>query len=243
MFCDISVEAEMAIRKSLTTAGAGVLGGAVGLALLGTTCSASVLDYTGFTVTGDSITIDTPLLTSGVAGLIHLITPSGTVDAWCLDVYDTLSGSGTYNVGPVHPPLPGVPILTAAQIGEIGALMVHGDDLVAAPPPGDSANDVATAIAVAIWSVEYGTTFTYNYVDSTVATLAPLYDSDAISGVWAPFTGYSALSYTNDQTLTSNQTVFAVIPELSTWEMVMIGFAGLGFAGYRSTRKAALIAA
>jgi hypothetical protein len=143
----------------------------------------------------------------------------------------------------VHPPLPGVPILTAAQIGEIGALMVHGDDLVAAPPPRDSANDVATAIAVAIWSVEYGTTFTYNYVDSTVATLAPLYDSDAISGVWAPFTGYSALSYTNDQTLTSNQTVFAVIPELSTWEMVMIGFAGLGFAGYRSTRKAALIAA
>jgi hypothetical protein len=86
MFCDISVEAEMAIRKSLTTAGAGVLGGAVGLALLGTTCSASVLDYTGFTVTGDSITIDTPLLTSGVAGLIHLITPSGTVDDWCLDM-------------------------------------------------------------------------------------------------------------------------------------------------------------
>jgi hypothetical protein len=101
--------------------------------------------------------------------------------------------------------LPGVPILTAAQIGEIGALMVHGDDLVAAPPPGDSANDVATAIAVAIWSVEYGTTFTFNYVDSTVATLAPLYYSDAISGAWAPFVGYSALSYTNDQTLTSNQ--------------------------------------
>jgi hypothetical protein len=82
MFCDISVEAEMAIRKSLTTAGAGVLGGAVGLALLGTTCSASVLDYTGFTVTGDSITIDTTLLTSGVAGLIHLITPKR--DCRCL---------------------------------------------------------------------------------------------------------------------------------------------------------------
>jgi PEP-CTERM motif len=243
MFCDISVEAEMAIRKSLTTAGAGVLGGAVGLALLGTTCSASVLDYTGYTVTGDSITIDTPILTSGVAGLIHLITPSGTVDAWCLDVYDMLSGSGTYNVGPVHPPLPGVPILTAAQIGEIGALMVHGDDLVAAPPPGDSANDVATAIAVAIWSVEYGTTFTFNYVDSTVATLAPLYYSDAISGAWAPFVGYSALSYTNDQTLTSNQTVFAVISEPSTWAMMLLGLGGLGLVGYRTSRKARSIAA
>jgi hypothetical protein len=237
----------MAIRRFLNTAGFGGLGGAVGLALLGTTCSASVLDYTGFTVTGDSITIDTPILTSGVAGLIHLITPSGTVDAWCLDVYDMLSGSGTYNVGPVHPPLPGVPILTAAQIGEIGALMVHGDDLVAAPPPGDNANDVATAIAVAIWSVEYGTAvpsgFTYNYVDSTVASLAPLYDNDAISGVWAPFTGYSALSYTNEQTLTSNQTVFAVIPEPSTWAMMLLGLGGLGFAGYRSSRRAASVGA
>ena len=95
----------MAIRRFLMTAGFGALGGGVGLALLSPSCSASVLDYTGYTVTGDSITIDTPILTSGVAGLIHLITPSGTVDAWCLDVYDMLSGSGTYNVGPVHPPV------------------------------------------------------------------------------------------------------------------------------------------
>jgi hypothetical protein len=236
----------MAIRKSLAMAGFGGLGGAVGLTLLGAPCSASVLDYTGFTVIGDSITIDTPVSTSGVAGLIHLITPSGTVDAWCVDVYDMLQGSGTFNVGPVSPPLPGVPSLTGAQIGEIGALIVHGDQFVVAPPPGDSANDVATAIAVAIWSVEYGTTppsgFTYNYVDSTVASLAPLYYADAISGVWAPFTGYSALSYTNDQTLTSNQTVFAVIPEVPIWEMMMIGFGGLGFVGYRKAKSVAAIA-
>jgi hypothetical protein len=126
-------------------------------------------------------------------------------------------------------------------------MMVHGDDLVAAPPPGDNANDVATAIAVAIWSVEYGTAapsgFTYNYVDSPVASLAPLYYSDAISGAWAPFVGYSALSYTNDQTLTSNQTVFAVIPEPSTWAMMLLGLGGLGLAGYRTSRKARSIAA
>jgi hypothetical protein len=51
---------------------------AVGPTLLGTTCSASQLDYTGYTVSGDSITIDTPHPTGGVAGLIHLITTSGT---------------------------------------------------------------------------------------------------------------------------------------------------------------------
>jgi hypothetical protein len=33
------------------------------------------------------------------------------------------------------------------------------------------------------------------------------------------------------------------VPEPSTWAMMMLGFAGLGFAGYRKSRKAAAIAA
>jgi hypothetical protein len=28
------------------------------------------------------------------------------------------------------------------------------------------------------------------------------------------------------------------IPEASTWAMMLLGFAGLGFAGYRASRKA-----
>ena len=35
--------------------------------------------------------------------------------------------------------------------------------------------------------------------------------------------------------------VFAAIPEPSTWAMMLLGFAGLGFAGYRKTRKAVSI--
>jgi hypothetical protein len=35
----------------------------------------------------------------------------------------------------------------------------------------------------------------------------------------------------------------AVVPEPSAWAMMLIGFAGLGFAGYRGSRKAAPIAA
>jgi hypothetical protein len=31
----------------------------------------------------------------------------------------------------------------------------------------------------------------------------------------------------------------AVVPEPSTWAMMVLGFAGLGFAGYRSPRKTA----
>jgi hypothetical protein len=32
-------------------------------------------------------------------------------------------------------------------------------------------------------------------------------------------------------------------PEPSTWAMMVVGFAGLGFAGYRKSRKVAAVAA
>ena len=34
-----------------------------------------------------------------------------------------------------------------------------------------------------------------------------------------------------------------IVPEPSTWAMMMLGFAGLGFAGYRKARKTVAIAA
>jgi hypothetical protein len=37
--------------------------------------------------------------------------------------------------------------------------------------------------------------------------------------------------------------VAASTPEPSTWAMMILGFAGLGFAGYRKSRKAVAIAA
>ena len=36
---------------------------------------------------------------------------------------------------------------------------------------------------------------------------------------------------------------FRPIPEPSTWAMMLLGFAGLGFAGYRASRKSAALAA
>jgi hypothetical protein len=44
-----------------------------------------------------------------------------------------------------------------------------------------------------------------------------------------------ALNHTN--TLSFDFSIF-VVPEPSTWAMLLLGFAGLGFLGYRQTRRA-----
>ena len=46
-----------------------------------------------------------------------------------------------------------------------------------------------------------------------------------------------------DWTITSAGGLTLNVPEPSTWAMMILGFAGLGFAGYRKSRKAAVIAA
>ena len=37
-------------------------------------------------------------------------------------------------------------------------------------------------------------------------------------------------------------TVAGTVPEPSTWAMMLLGFAGLGFAGYRASRKSEAVA-
>jgi len=64
-----------------------------------------------------------------------------------------------------------------------------------------------------------------------------------VQGVIAPATfdpsNFEALAIGAITISTSTSTV----PEPSTWAMMLLGFAGLGFAGYRRTRKALSIAA
>jgi hypothetical protein len=46
-----------------------------------------------------------------------------------------------------------------------------------------------------------------------------------------------------DMSTFTNVTPAPAIPEPSTWAMMLIGFAGLGYAGYRASRKSAAVAA
>ena len=57
--------------------------------------------------------------------------------------------------------------------------------------------------------------------------------------MWAPFFGVEALWNAGNQTLITVgvPTQSTPVPETSPWTMMALGFAGLGFAGYRRERK------
>jgi hypothetical protein len=70
------------------------------------------------------------------------------------------------------------------------------------------------------------------------------FSSVSFNGTDAVFTGTS--SGGGFSALGGRSVVFDVslstVPEASTWAMMLVGFAGLGFAGFRASRKAASIA-
>ena len=164
------------------------------------------------------------------------------MDAWCLDVFTYLAGSGTFAVGKfdsasVGAGLPGVPNLTKDQIGEIGALVLHGDEIVKA---GGTA-DQSAAIQIAIWTTEYTSSpFAYDLTSGNVTTVTSLV-SQYLGDVgpspvtkWGEYFGLDTLA--GSQTLGTNQTLLTV-PEASTWAMMLAGFAGLGYAAFHRTGK------
>jgi hypothetical protein len=61
---------------------------------------------------------------------------------------------------------------------------------------------------------------------------------DRIAGT-DPDSGVFVTQFYDTHTFGSFSTAAGVVPEPSTWAMMLIGFAGVGFAGYRASRKSA----
>ena len=214
--------------------------------------SASTFQYDSYTVTNtQSIHILTPNNITGGMGQIVLHgagANSGQFQAaWCLDIYDGLTNSGTYTAGPLTTAGSGGsnPILSAAQISEIGSLMVHGTALI------NSDKKVSAATQLAIWMVEYGNTFTYSGVSSTVTTLAQQYESNVMAGgQWVcPTCIVTMLSLRGDQNLgygsdlpggnfnllvESNQ---GTTPLPAALPLFVGGLGGFGLLAWRRKRK------
>jgi hypothetical protein len=207
-----------------------------GAALLGTTCPApaGTLTYNWVGTVTDQIALDTPVSITANVGMFELHTPGGqVVDAWCVDLFHDLQGSGVYTVGRLTNDsyVPAPPnTLTPTQIGEIGALVGRGPGLVAAA--GASGSDAAAGVQLAIWAIEYPS-FTYS-MPTAADSYYTKYLNDA-ENVWAPNFAYDAL-IGNSQGLGVNQNLVTA-PEPSTWAMMLLGFAGLGYAALHEAGK------
>jgi hypothetical protein len=232
-------------------------------ALLGLTASASAanIDVTNVQVPYGLFNV---VLTGGtlpgaspynvyLTGQIDLTTPGGVLGVWCVDLFHDISLGGNYTTPPYmtgslqtnnmgSSPATST-ALTPTQINEISVLAAWGSGKMASTP----SNDYSAAIQAAIWDVEYGSSASYagdsgfgadlSYIESNVLPTATY------------FAGGFQLSDTGDQGQFLSQSQFLPpppgtdtppplsAPEPSTWAMMLLGFAGLGLAGYRASRK------
>lgn len=201
------------------------------------------------TINGDAIN-QSPITT-----LLMLTTTTGDIlPVFCVDLLHDV------NIGGYSPPLPyitgsvatdstgvqpgtGNPLPNPPVPGEIQALA----NLGAADYFGGVTNaDVYTALAASIWYIEYNTGANSLSVtgDGAVGSAAPnttptglialdlayaaAHATDYSLGLYPGTTGQGFVGY--------GQGFTRGVPEASTWAMMLLGFAGLGFAGYRRTR-------
>ena len=196
----------------------------------------------GVVLTGGDLPGNSPY-TVYRTGEIILTTQYGDLATWCVDLFHdiNLGGSYTYKTMPLTNDNSGtMPSnsnpLTTQQIDDISYLATIGTAEMNADP----SNDLSTAIQAAIWQVEYHTVATYSDDTGFAADLAAL---DAL----LPYPTYSGgVEISNDSNtgLFNSQHLFTTqtIPEPSTWAMMLLGFAGLGYAASRRNLRREAVA-
>jgi PEP-CTERM motif len=169
-------------------------------------------------------------------GPIVLSTTIGSLTVYCADLNHDIYGGTTYTYAygaltenglgdPLSQPLSN----ELGQIAEIGkSALAHGND------------DLAAAAQAAIWGLEYSTTPSFAVPTGAIATdfgglLAASYKNDGAWGVALIPVGEGWPG-----NLSATQQMVVGVPEPSTWALMLFGFAGLGFVGYRSRRAPSL---
>ena len=148
------------------------------------------------------------------------VTASGTLDATPIGggVYDVISITGTRN---------GVAITgLATYAGE-------DNEIYTTPPHVDYPGLAYSIIGGSVFNVYYDTSTSDSYACGAVGYCEIGPGVAGTDGLGPPVDSIGPIA---TFTLTA-------IPEASSWAMMMLGFAGLGFAGYRASRKAVALTA
>jgi PEP-CTERM motif len=205
-----------------------------GAALLGLSTSAYA---TNITVTGYDLP-DAQAFSAGVFdgysyydGPINLHTSVGDIIAYCADVNHILQSGVDYTFGLLtHDGLGNA--ISASMSSRIGHLASAGFSALAA-----NDGDLAAAIQLAIWSLEYGTAVT-SFANSTIAN-----DFTFAEGLSFANTGYATTlvpvgNWPANAALSQQMVVgfAASAPEPSTWAMGLIGFGLIGGLGWKRSR-------
>jgi PEP-CTERM motif len=198
----------------------------------GSVCATSLATITvvGDTTTSIRVTVD---LTSGVSFHANHSGSSGTGNFFFDDITDTggtlsFSAIGTNGTGYSY----GTP--TSGSFAETGNF----------PGPYNTESPCTNSTAGKICGSPY--TFTVNANGGTLAFLSPagagdfptydipfVADLSIAAGTAGLCTGDAACTGLVGAALSSTP-----VPEPSTWAMMLLGFAGLGYAGYRKTKNA-----
>jgi hypothetical protein len=210
---------------------------AVSLLTGGGSATAASYTYDGYGVTNEqNIHVLSPRDIAGGSRQI-VLTGSGAyagvnLPAWCLDIYNYLATSGSYQVG----------VLTTAGSGganpalsstQIGALMAHGMGLI------NTSSDVSAAVQLAIWKVEYGSGFAFSGRSPGAIKDAQQYVDNVTGGTWGPNNNVLLLTQPNNQSLGA----LSPAPLPSTWTMMLAGLLGLGFFGWKMKYPSRAVAA
>src|SRR5689334_23271759 len=169
---------------------------ALSIALPLAEASAGQIQATSYSVVGGGVnahisysgspSISNEYVNAGELSLTVHDLPSGsdrTLLAWCTDIFDLLYVPAAYDVGVLTTDRGKTgSALSTTVFNEINALISHGTALLAA----SFSKQVSSAIQLAIWSVEYGSKFSFTSDDPSVAGLVSTYvgNVSGSSPVW-----------------------------------------------------------
>jgi hypothetical protein len=108
-------------------------------------------------------------------------------------------------------------------------------------PTSTTITDEVTAIQAAIWELEYG--LTAKSSDSTINNYIASFYSSALAVSPGGSPAEELYSSVHQSFVDGNPSLTAPVPEPSTWAMMILGFAGVGFVAYRRKSKPSFIPA